>query len=94
MKKEIDAGVPIPLTNTAASLLDLIRQNKIETFSIYLGDDQSDYGLVWTHGNVQRVLNGLHAIVQDISKATGQTEDEILHSIRATNPQEAEFQYQ
>ena len=91
--KAVETGVPFSLTKTALSLEEFIKQSDISNFSIYVGTDDTPYGIVWVRGDMNMVLSGIHGMISNISQETGKTEEEVAKMILESSPTNVETQY-
>ena len=90
----VQQGVPIKLTGTAIALQDLIEKEGIDTFSVYMGNDDNPYGIVWVRGDLYYVMSGIHAMIKDIAKTLNKTEEEVMSMVLSANPKEVTVNYQ
>lgn len=91
--KNVELGVPFSLTKTAISLEKFVDEIGASHFSLYVGTDDSPYGIVWVRGDMNMVLSGIHGMIYNICQETGKSEDEVVEMILKAKPSNVETQY-
>ncbi len=79
-------GVPTYLKELSLELQDLIKKYNADCFSIYINDSATSYGIVWVNGKTKLLLCGIHAIIQNVAKDLGKTDEEVVKMILSSSP--------
>lgn len=91
--KKVEVGVPFSLTKTAISLEKFVEEVGANHFSLYVGTDDSPYGIVWVRGDMNMVLSGIHGMISNICQETGKSEKEVVKMILDAKPTNVETHY-
>ena len=94
MQNRGEFGIPIGLGKIAVSLQEMIKEQGIKNFSLYIGDDDSPYGIVLVGGDRNRLMGGIHAMIGEIANDMGKTNEEVVDMILHTGASPVNVMYQ
>ena len=66
----------------------LLYKYDICDFSIFIGENNSLNGIVWTEGNIRKSISGIRVMISDIARSNNLDEEEVINMIRENHPED------